>query len=141
MNRDFIKSEINNNYEKEILFVLSHLKLVLDCVLYDPQNDLDIESINTDMILKIHGDWTGYEASTNEVGLNSNEFYPCSIPPMSSLLIKGLKKQYPNRTFCVITSIDNQRAYIRFHTVRNDEPLWCDLNVDNYDEPVFVEIG
>lgn len=132
---------IKSNYQNEILFVFSHLKLVFDCVIYDSKDTISCESIDVDNILRIHGDWTGYEASINEIILNQSVFFPYSVPEISSYLLNGLKKRYPSRFFCVVISIDNDKAFIRFHTVRDDEPLWCDLNVNNYTEPVFLEIG
>ena len=131
---------MTHNYQEALTAVLSETKLVHDCVLCDPRGDLLDEPINIEWIIKIHGDLTGFEASVNEIVLNENSFSSAEISEMAQFLLKGLRQKYPSRSFCIIISIDNQNAVIRFHTAREEETMWCDMNLENYNEPVLVEI-
>lgn len=38
--------------------------------------------------------------------------------------------------FCLISSCDDDNVTIRFHKIRNEEPLWLSDDLEQYDQPV-----
>lgn len=121
--------------------ILDNTKPYFDFILYCPTNDVFFNQIDIEKIYKFFGDKTGYEASVNEVSIGNGEYNPSQIIELSQKLINGLNSVFSNRNFCVIVSVDEKRTNVRFHTIRSDEPLWCDIDVEKYQEPVLIEFS
>lgn len=116
----------------------------LGCVIFDPKREVTESRANTGFILKVHQDWTGFEASENEIDLDLGKIAAGDILKLSSLLLKGLEEKYPERKFCVSMSIDDDIGHylvLRFHTLRESDGLWCDRDIENYQQPVLLEIS
>lgn len=134
--KEFI-SEFCDNY-------LLKTKIIRDCIIYDQEGDLSEEKINFERILQFYGDWTGYEASCNEIRitdyLDLNKKNIGNILDIFNYLKKGLLNMYPNRKFCIIISIDEPDITLRFHTYRKEEEIWISEDLESYDNPILCEI-
>ena len=134
--RDHI-SEFCDNY-------LSKTKIIRDCIIYDQEGNLSEDKINFERILKLYGDWTGYEASCNEIRLTDyldlNKENIGNIIDVFNHLKEGLLNMYPNRKFCIIFSMDESDITVRFHTYREVEGLWISEDLESYDNPILYEI-
>lgn len=136
---DFNKciSEFCDNY-------LLKTKRILDCIIYDQEGDLSEEKINFERLLQFYGDWTGYEASCNEIRLTDylelNKNNIGYILDVFNSFKKGLLNMYPNRKFCIIISIDEQDITMRFHTYRKEEGMWLSEDLESYDNPILCEL-
>ena len=47
--------------------IVSRVRLIRDCIIYDERGELKEENINFERILRFVGDWTGYEVSCSEI--------------------------------------------------------------------------
>lgn len=116
----------------------------LGCVIVDPNKKVTEDRADVNFILEVCQDWTGFEASENEIDLDLDKIDAGDILKLSSLLLKGLEEKYPERKFCVTMFIDDNIGHylvLRFHTLRESDGLWCDENIENYREPVSLEIS
>lgn len=119
-------------------------KMIRDCIIYDQEGDLDEGEINFERALQFHGDWTGYEASCNEIRvtdyLDIKKKNMSNIFEILNYLKKELLNMYPNRNFCIIISIDESDITVRFHTYREEEGMWISEDLESYDNPILYEI-
>lgn len=116
----------------------------LGCVIVDPEKKVTEDQVNVSFILKSCQDWTGFEASENEIDLDLDKNDAGDIQKLSTRLLAELEEKYPDRQFCVNMSIDDDIGHylvLRFHTLRDSDGLWCDRNIENYQEPVLLELS
>lgn len=116
----------------------------MGCVIFDPKKKVTDDRVYVSFALKVCQNWTGFEYSENEIDLDLDKIDGGDIQKLSSLLLAGLEEKYPDRQFCVNMCIDDEIVHylvLRFHTVRDSDGLWCDRNVENYQQPVLMEIS
>lgn len=130
MNEETIESICEN--------IISQVKCINDCVLYDENGNLEQKKINWDFVLKVHKDLTGYEVSHNEVSIPDELFNESLLSFLDKVKIR-LTDKFPNRRFCIILS-DSDRAVLRFHTYRLEEGLWLSNEIEKYKEPILFEV-
>ena len=124
--------------------IVQHTWETLGCIIFDPNKKVTEDRADVNFILEVFQDWTGFEASENEIDLDLDKIAAGDIKKLSSLLLKGLEEKYPKRKFCVCMSIDDdigRYLVLRFHTLRDSDGLWCDRNIENYQEPVLLELS
>ena len=118
--------------------IVSQVKCINDCVLYDENGNLEQKKINWSIVLKVNKDFTGYEVSHNEI-LLPNELFNESLLIFLDEIKFQLLKKFPNRKFCIILS-DSDRAVLRFHTYRPQEGLWLSQDLEKYKAPILFDV-
>lgn len=121
------------------------LKEIHNCIVIDNANKLSESEIKFE---NINGDRTGFEASENEVLLNSfifkqhkncNEVLKLGLF-IVELWVNKLRNIYPERCFIVILSSCDGNVFLRFHQKRNDEISWLSDDIEGYQDAVaFIE--
>lgn len=149
MNNKLIYEESNASIllNKLLKLLKPTLKNVHGCLVIDNNNEIESENVNFERILKIHGDKTGYEASVNEVRIN--DFICGNNINFRNVLMLGfdvldswsnlLKKEYPQKKFCLMISCQNEFVTLRFHQVREGESRWLLDDLEKYDSAIAVE--
>ncbi len=133
----------------KLLMILNPIiKDVNGCLIIDNHSEIDIEKVNFDRILRMHGDKTGYEASSNEIRVN--DFIDGDSIDFRSVLALGinildvwsinLKRDYPNNRFCLMVTCGDDSVILRFHQVRDDENMWLVEDLEKYNEAVAYKI-
>lgn len=138
---------LNENDKKEALEtgmiireVVNKTKIIKDCIIFDENGKLEESKINFDRILKMVGDWTGYEISCNELRYFKLELPPDQFLCFADGLNSALLQKYSGRKFGIVISVDNEIIDLRFHTYREKEGLWLDKDLNKYDNPILYYI-
>ena len=106
----------------------------------------EIKEVNTEKILKLYKDRTGYEASVNECRIE--DYFDCEkddglkiAMQLAEIWEEELDRQFPDRIFYIIISSDEYSTTMRFYLYREDETIWIDPdNIDSYEEAIAVMI-
>ena len=120
--------------------VIKKTRLIRNCVIFDKNGTLNEERMNFDRILKIVGDWTGYEVSSNELRFSEKEIPRNQILYFVDCLNLELSRKYRERKFGIIISVYDESIDLRFHTYREKEALCLDNNLDKYDVPILYSV-
>lgn len=120
--------------------VVGKTKIIKDCIVFDENGKLEEAKVNFDRILKIVGDWTGYEISCNELRYSKSELPPNQFLCFVDGLNSALSQKYGGRKFGIIISLDDEIIDLRFHTYRKKEGLWLDKNLNKYGNPILYRI-
>lgn len=142
--------------DSDAMISLSHLLMVLNpiikningCLIIDNNDEIKVEKVNFDRIIRIHGDKTGYEASSNEIRVNdlvdgkSVDFKAVLALGFNILKVWSinLKRKYPDSRFCLIITCENDSVIIRFHQVRDNENEWLIEDLEQYTDAVAYQI-
>lgn len=137
-------STINLSILERILF--PEFKEVEGCFLARLTENHIPEKINLDMVMRVYGDRTGYEASRNELRINDyinyTEDEKYSVLAFALQLIESwslkLKADFPHYEFNLILSCDDEYVTLRFHRYRNVELGWLEDNLESYDEAILL---
>lgn len=121
--------------------VIKKTRLIRNCVIFDKDGTIKEEKINFDRVLKIVGDWTGYEVSSNELRFSEEEIPRNQILYFADCLNLELSKKYKERKFGIMISLYDGFIDLRFHTYREKEGLWLDNNLDKYDVPILYLVS
>lgn len=147
LNSAMEKLLLNENDKKEALEtgmiireVVNKTKIIKDCIIFDENGKLEESKINFDRILKLVGDWTGYEISCNELRYFKSELPPDQFLCFADGLNSALLQKYSGRKFGIVISVDNEIIDLRFHTYREKEGLWLDKDLNKYDNPILYYI-
>lgn len=105
-------------------------------LIYKKNKELN-EMISKEDLIKFYGDWTGYEASYNEIRIKKNKVSASSFIEIAIKLKDLLSNKYNNQNIVVYLSLYDDDLEIRFHTRREDEPLWLDDDLNKYDIPIL----
>lgn len=116
--------------------IVNKTKIIKDCTIFDIDASLEEDKINFSEILNMVGDWTGYEVSCNEIRISQEVVNASEILTLADKLSNLLYKKY-NKNIVVCISLFDDEIELRFHTLREDERLWLDKNLDKYDIPIF----
>lgn len=140
------KEYIKVNLQSISKILNPHFVAVHDCVIIDIDNEIKIEKINFDRILSMFQDRTGYEASCNEMRLNDYIDLPNETAALKTAEIimqvweNKLLLEYPQCSFCMILSIHEGYATLRFHQIRDNEQPWLDDDLESYkDEAIMTK--
>lgn len=124
------------------------IKNVYDCIVIDDNDEIIVDDIIFDKILKIHGDRTVYEASVNE--LRVNDYINGDKYDFNNILALGftildswenrLKKEYPDRQFCLIIGSIDGNVTLRFHQVSENESKWLSEDLEGFQDAVAYRI-
>ena len=125
---------------REVVHLLQYDKNAFDCIIFDENGKLEESKINFDRILKLVGDWTGYEISCNELRYFKSELPPDQFLCFADGLNSALSQKYSGRKFGIVISVDNEIIDLRFHTYREKEGLWLDKDLNKYDNPILYYI-
>ena len=95
-----------------------------------------------------HQDRTGFEADTNHVHLVDIVKSDCCTYDWLRLGMyildkwkSALKLKYPQYSFVLVLSFDEDDCVVRFHKKRENEVPWIDIDsIDNFHEGVMVQI-
>jgi hypothetical protein len=94
-------------------------------------------------------DKTSFEAFINHVHINDYISFmvnnPYEILNISIKVLEAwgykLKFMYPDINFLLILSFDGEDCTLRFHTYRQDELNWIDIeNLDGYSEGILLKV-
>jgi hypothetical protein len=156
MNNEMLKFIISiNSYDEESINlkvdefsqkVFSTIKLIDDCVvIVDYHNEMKQGVLNYDKILSRYGDYTGYEASCNELRISDFiEIKNFEEAPFLLRLLNNLKtflnNRYPQYNFVIIGCIKKSEIELRFHILRKNEESWLSEDIDEFNEAIIVEI-
>lgn len=124
------------------------IKSINGCLFIDNNEKIKPDKLNFKEMLKLYGDKTGCEASYNEIRVNdfvhgnTNSFADILSMGFFVLDIWGLKLKYnfPDSSFCLIMSVDEEYVILRFHKVRGNEISWLADDIEGYKEPVAFNI-
>lgn len=127
--------------------ILNNISMVNECIIYNPKN-LQEEDINWKSVLKTLNDFTGFEASSNDIRLgdylelnNVNQIELAYI--MVDELSIYLKEKYPTRVFVLVAQVnmnDDDNILLRFYQKRENE-VWIDIdNLDEYNENLLIKV-
>lgn len=136
------KSAVNNN----IVFSLDNLDRlfniqmqdIFDCILIIDDEEIELTQEQFVEVIKMYGDKTGYEVSNNELRvidysdtiLTEEEQYLLG----KSLILDLSHKIRPKMVYYF--SFDNDALTIRFHKFREEEGLWINEEIEEYNEPL-----
>jgi len=126
-----------------------HFIEVYGCVIININNQVKPEKINFEAVLQWAQDRTGYEASSNEIRLNDYLDFPDALVALKTAEIimqiweNKLLLEYPQHSFCMILSITEGYATLRFHQIRENERMWLrdDLEEYKYNAIMVKEFG
>lgn len=107
-----------------------------DCVIYD-EDGINEDDINLDRIMKFVFDLTGYEIGCNEFRVEKNDIKDNQYQKIAINLLEMLETKYKNRKFAVYVCVNDDYIEIRFHTYRQEDGLWLDKNLNEYNVPVL----
>lgn len=118
---------------------------VHDCVVYDPNNEIDDLKLDWNFILRINNDLTGFEVNCNEILIN--DYIDYNKDNARSIIYhtlksfgKLIKQKYPIKSFCVIMYEYKGTLFLRFHVYRESEGLWIGENFEEDENPVLYEV-
>ncbi|MDE7312393.1 MAG: hypothetical protein K2N87_12370 [Eubacterium sp.] len=134
------EQECSANTTELLHAIVDKTKLVRNCIVYDKAGDLEEDDIDFDSILQMVGDWTGYEAGCNELRIPKQSIPPDQYLALTEGLGRMLSDKYGGRDCAVYLSLMEEEIDLRFHTIRENEVLWLDENLDNYDCPILCWI-
>lgn len=143
---NFSEEDINNKVKQFSDQIFSTIKAIDETVvIIDLQNEMEQEGLNHGGILELYGDYTGYEASCNDVRVNDYIDIDDVAPfPFVLRLFESLenllKQRYPQFQFVLIASIEEKYITIRFHVLREEEGGWLSEDIDGYEEAILVYI-
>lgn len=122
--------------------ILSKIKVVGNCVLYDEEDVIDDKYIaSLPQKIEKQGDKTGLEMWHNEICLSAFEGFSLScILPFIEQFKQRLNAVYP-RPYCLIVYITNtQDIYFRFHVYRKDEGMWINSDIEADANPLLYDL-
>lgn len=119
--------------------VIKRIRKIDDCIIII-NNIKGKKYINWDKIIELYGDLTGYEASCNEILIDTNNIENTELALiLVEELSEFLKAKFPKYHFKIVSQIDTE-IIMRFYTVRVGEE-WIDIeNIDSYREKLLVKI-
>ena len=134
------KSYDNGVLQRVCIDILSKIKQIYDCVIYDENEAVNNMVTDRDIIEK-YGDKTAFEMWYNEIRLSSyNKFDEGYILPFLNIIGKTLESKY-SKQFCYIIYITNtQDIDFRFHIYRKEEGLWLDEDIEQDLNPLLYEL-
>jgi hypothetical protein len=141
-NYDEVK--INQKVDEFSQKVFSFIKVIDESVvIVDFHNEMKQGGLNYDWILSQYGDYSGYEASCNEMRISDyldiNNIQPAPfILKLFENLKSILKKKCPQFNFVFIGIIKTDEIEIRFHSLRNNEKGWLSEDIDEYNEAIVI---
>ena len=121
--------------------ILSKIKQVGDCIVYDECNALDSKTNSEEEITKRYGDRTGFEIWYNEIRLSRYKNFNIGyILPFLDAIKHKMKTKYP-RLYCyVIYVTETQDIDFRFHVYREEEGMWLDDNIEEETNPLLYDL-
>lgn len=122
--------------------ILSKIKVVGNCVLYDEEDVIDDKYIaSLPQKIEKQGDRTGLEMWHNEICLSAFEGFSLScILPFIEQFKQRLNAVYP-RPYCLIVYITyTQDIYFRFHVFRKDEGMWINSDIEADANPLLYDL-
>lgn len=135
-----INQKVNEFSQK----IFSFIKVIDECVvIVDFNDEMKQGGLNYDWILCQYGDYSGYEASCNEMRISDYVDIDNIQPaPFILRLIKSLKsflkRKCPQFNFILIGIIKTDEIEIRFHSLRHNEKGWLSEEIDEYNEAIVV---
>lgn len=112
-------------------------------IVLDLDNEIESQQLDDEWVINQYGDYTGYEASVNEMRVNS--YINISDANSTVLLLKlidelkrYLQLVFSKYQFTIIGSVQGQDIDIRFHVVRQNEVSWLCEDIDSYSEALAV---
>ncbi|MGG4197282.1 hypothetical protein [Paenibacillus sp. UNC217MF] len=119
------------------------------CVIIQKDSESE-RKLNLDFILSQFGDRTGFEAAESHVHMRDvSKFFEENpieglrfAKKVVSMWAAKLKLDFPNYRFLIILTFHGDDSIVRFHKLRNNEPLWVNIEkLENYkNEGILVEI-
>lgn len=119
-------------------------KKVYDCIIIDMDNEISEENINFKRILSMFGDRTGYEASCNEIRVNDYIDYctEFAVIQLTEIIMDTwkykLKSEFPKYKFCIMFSLSEGYATLRFHVIRENEGSWLKNDIEEYEDSAIL---
>ncbi len=131
---DIKTDEIQNELITLMDHIVSNIRLIKDCTIYDTDNIVD-EDVNLEVILKLVGDLTGYEMGCNEFRFETNGTE--SFLSIATYFLNQLKRKFYERKFVVYVFVENTVFFLRFHTFRENEGIWVNNDLEQYENAVM----
>lgn len=120
--------------------IVNKTKIIKECIIYDKDGTLEEEKINFNRILQFFGDWTGYEASCNELRFERQKILPSQFLVLANDLSHMLSQKCNGKKIVVYISLYDDEIEVRFHIYRKEEQLWLDEDLNKYDLPILYWI-
>lgn len=129
--------EIHNAAFTEVLEdILTKTKRIQNAVIYDNEG-IEESRIDFQRVLQFAGDWTGYESSCNEIRLERSAVSSDQYAAFAEMLQERLREKYPARNFVTYIILNDSFMDVRFHTDRENEAPWLDVDLDAYTNPIL----
>lgn len=136
-----------NQHNKDLISavcesILSKIKVVGNCVLYDEEDVIDDKYIaSLPQKIEKQGDKTGLEMWHNEIRLSALEDFSIGcILPFIDMFKERLNAIHP-RTYCFIIYVSPEQAIdFRFHVFRKDEGMWINSDIEADANPLLYDL-
>lgn len=120
--------------------IVNKTKTIKDCIIYDEDGMLEEDRINFNNILKMFGDWTGYEVSCNEIRFSQKLINASGFLILADKLSCSLAQKYA-KNIVVYIMMYSDEIELRFHTYREGDKLWLDEDLNKYNIPILCLIS
>ncbi len=109
--------------------IISKINIIEQCYLLREPDEI----APVDVLKKLYTDYTGIESTLNTIDMYYDEDISLSyILIFLEIFHSKLTSKYKNHNFNLIFCSHEEFGTFRFHLIREDEPVWIDLNyIDN----------
>lgn len=128
--------ENKKNADKIIKDIVENTILKNECLLYDKHKEIRNASISDQWIKEKFFDFTGYEASINELRYDKSIFSDINIFYFIAELNNKLENKFFRKIVLYFSLIDLD-IDLRFHSFRASETDWMSNDLDCYDHPII----
>lgn len=117
--------------------IVSRVKLIRDCIIYDEYGDLKEENINFKRVLQVVGDRTGYEVSCSEIRLSKERIPKEQLLHFAYGIRNILSQIVGDGKVVVYISLLEDDVELRFHRYRKNEKSWLVDELNEYSIPIM----
>ena len=128
--------EYNNIVDR----VIYNTKAIKESIVYDTEG-IDESLVDFKRIFKHVDDWTGYEIMCNEILLQSSDLPAFQYTAFCKKLHDSLQSKFVGKRFVIYLCVKKDFIELRFHTYRENEGLWLNENLNEYNDPILCFLG
>lgn len=144
LSNNYDELKINQKVDEFSQKISPSIKIIDECVvIMDFNNEMKQEGLNHNWVLSQYGDYSGYEASCNEMRIgdyiNIDNIQPA---PFVLRLLENMKSilkiKCSQFNFVLIGVIKADEIEIRFHSLHQNENGWLSEDIDEYKEAIII---